>query len=656
MTTPDLATESAADAARSRAEAALRESEARYSSALTAGRMGAWETDFVHGTRQWTKEGLALFGLDLPDGRGRVGGDDDEYMRALHPDDRHLTQHFHEISARQDSFPADYRIVRPDGSMLWLSGRGLVVARGADGKAQRLVSIMADVTDRKRVDDALRIERERLALALSAGQMGAFELGMVDGVLWWSPQTYVIFGVDPGTFTPTTETVLACVHPDDREAFMAHRREAMAEHRPFFLEFRIVRPDGTVAWLGHRGQSEYDAAGRPLRSFGVTMDITDRKLAEQALREADREKDEFIATLAHELRNPLAPIRNAVDVLGRLDGPGKQADWCRAVIDRQVEQMAHLLDDLLDVSRLARGQIRLRLRPLQLATAIAQAIETAQPLIDRERHTLSVTLPAEPMALEGDLTRLAQVFSNLLINAAKYTPPEGRIGVTARREDGCAVVTVSDSGIGIAGERMSHVFKMFGQVESALERSQGGLGIGLSLARALVELHGGSIEAHSEGVGRGSDFVVRLPLLALEAGPGVEKGNGDGEAVSPSAEPFRVLVVDDLRDSADTLALLLDAMGHGVRVAYDGRQALQLADLFRPQVVLLDLRMPGLNGYDICRRLRALPGGDEITIIAQTGWGQDEDRRRTREAGFDHHLVKPVELASLISLFPRRDG
>ena len=656
MTKPETAPASPSSDALKHAGDALRESEARYSSALTAGRMGAWETDLVAGTRQWTKEGMALFGLDLPGGRGHVGGDDDEYVRALHPDDRHLTQHFHEIAERQDSFPADYRIVRPDGSTLWLSGRGLVVARGADGKARRLVSIMADATDRKRADDALRIERERLALALSAGQMGAFDLGMVDGVLWWSPQTYVIFGVDPATFTPTAETVLDCVHPDDREMFLAHRRQAMAEHLPFFLEFRIVRPDGTVAWLGHRGQWEYDADGRPLRSFGVTMDITERKLAEQALREANREKDEFIATLAHELRNPLAPIRNAVNVLGRLDGPGKQADWCRSVIDRQVEQMAHLLDDLLDVSRLARGQVRLRLRPLQLATAIEQAIETAQPLIDGERHTLSVTLPAEPMELDGDLTRLAQVFSNLLINAAKYTPTRGRIDVTARRENGDAVVTVSDSGIGIAADRMSHIFKMFGQVESALERSQGGLGIGLSLARALVELHGGRIDAHSEGTGRGSDFVVRLPLRALETGPGVDNEHGSGEAASSSVESLRVLVADDLRDSADTLALLLDAMGHSVRVAYDGRQALELADSFAPEVVLLDLGMPGLNGYDICRRLRARPGGDRITIIAQTGWGQDEDRRRTREAGYDHHLVKPVEMASLVGLFPRRGG
>ena len=631
---------------------ALREGEARYRLALTAGRMGAWETDLVAKTRQWTQEGMDLFGLRLPDGRGRVGGEDDEYVRALHPDDRHLTEHFHELAKRQDSFPAEYRIVRPDGTMLWLAGRGLVVARDAGGNAQRLVSIMADATERTRGQEALRVERERLALALKAGQMGAFDMDMVDRTLWWSPQTYAIFGVDPRTFTPTTDGVIALLHPDDRAAFLSRRADAMAARRPFFLEFRIIRPDGTLAWLSHRGQTACDSEGRPLRSFGVTMDITDRKNTEQALRDANRQKDEFIATLAHELRNPLAPILNAVGVLRRLGDFGTRADWCRDVIERQVGQMAHLLDDLLDVSRLARRQVRLRRRPLQLAAAIEHAIETARPLIDGERHAFSVSLPSQPMTLDGDLTRLVQVFSNLLINAAKYTPAEGRIGLVARRDDDEAVVTVSDNGIGIAADRMDDIFKMFGQVESALERSQGGLGIGLSLARALVELHGGHIGARSEGVGRGSEFVVRLPLRPLADEPVADDARV-AQAPSETAG-FRVLVVDDLRDSADSLAVLLAAMGHSARSACDGPQALRLADSFRPQVVLLDLGMPGMNGYEVCRRLRELPGGNALTIIAQTGWGQDEDRRRTREAGFDHHVVKPIDMAALIALFPQR--
>ena len=640
------------DPALQRALTALRESEARYSSALTAGRMGAWETDMPSATRQWTQEGMALFGLSLPDGRGRVGGDDDEYVRAMHPEDRHLVAHFHRLADRQDSFAAEYRIVRPDGSTLWLRGRGLVVARGDDGRARRLVNIMADATERRHADEALRMERERLGLALDASQMGAFDLDIASGALWWSPQMYAMFGVDEKSFELTPERVLACIHPDDRETFLAARAAAIAGRRPYAIDGRIVRPDGAVAWVGHRGHCDFDADGRPVRSFGVTIDITERKHAEQLLREANREKDNFIATLAHELRNPLAPIRNAVNVLrSQRQSAGVEADWCGDVIERQVAQMSHLLDDLLDVSRLTRGQIQLRCAPLQLGTAIAQAIEIAQPLIDVAGHVLEVALPAEPLALEGDLTRLAQVFSNILINAAKYTPAGGRITLVVERDGDDAVVTVTDSGIGIAADRMSHIFEMFGQIETALDRAQGGLGIGLSLARGLVELHGGRITARSEGFGKGSQFVVCLPARRATAPPD-PASTGSGEA-SPEPGAQRVLVVDDLHDSADSLALLLRATGHTVNVAYGGVAALRIAETFLPQVVLLDLGMPELNGYDVCRHIRARPWGKTMTVIAQTGWGQEEDRRRTRDAGFDHHIVKPIDLAALVALFPR---
>ncbi len=639
------------DPALARALAALRESEARYSSALTAGRMGAWETDLANATRQWTQEGMALFGLSLPGGRGRVGGADDEYVRALHPDDRHLASHFHALADVQDSFAAEYRIVRPDGSMLWLRGRGLVVGRGADGRAARLVSIMADATERRHADEVLRIERERLALALDASRMGAFDLDLATGALWWSPQMYRIFGVDAASFEPTPERVLACIHPDDRATFVARRAESIAERKPFAVDGRIVQPDGSVAWIGHHGHSDYDAQGRPRRSFGVTVDITERKHVEQLLRESNRDKDTFIATLAHELRNPLAPIRNAVSVLRRQRQTlATQADWCGDIIERQVAQMSHLLDDLLDVSRLTRGQVQLRRCPLQLVAVIEQAIEIAQPSIDAGAHSLELALAEESMLLQGDATRLAQVFSNLLINAAKYTPSGGRIALDVAREGDEAVVAVTDNGIGIGAERMTHIFAMFGQVESALDRSQGGLGIGLSLAKGLVELHGGRISARSEGHGKGSRFVVHLPL----SGEAPQSDGRDSEPIPAASEggPLRVLVVDDLHDSADSLALLLRTLGHTVGVAYGGVAALQAAERLRPQVVLLDLGMPELNGYDVCRRLRGESWAGSVTIIAQTGWGQEDDRRRTREAGFDHHLVKPLDPAALMALFP----
>ena len=626
---------------RTKAEMALRESETRFRAALNAGRMGSWETDHTTKTRHWSKEGMSLFGLDLPDGRGQVGGPTDEHVAAIHPDDRHMAHRFRELADRQDSFPAEYRVVKPDGSTRWLLGRGLVVERGPRGEALRLVSIMADVTERKLAEDQLRIERERLGLALRAGQMGAYDLNIKDNVLWWSPETYSLMGVDPATFVPSPESVIALIHPEDREGFWRQRAEAISQHRPFVYEFRVRRPDGTQAWIAYRGQGEYDAEGAPRRSFGIVMDITERKQSDELLRDADQKKDHFIAMLAHELRNPLAPIRNAIHVL-RLTDPADltKAAWCRDIIDRQVAQMARLLDDLLDVSRLSRGHLRLRLESASLSTAIRQAIEIAQPLLDAGGHSFTLTMPEVPLELHGDVIRLAQVFSNILINAAKYTPPHGRIAMSVQRRGDEAVVRVRDSGIGIAEEDMAHIFKMFGQVDSAPLPSQGGQGIGLALAKALVELHRGRIVARSEGPDRGSEFEVWLPLtpVALLASE---------QAAAPEAvraEPtYRILIADDLEDLSDSLAVLLRMMGHVVDVAYDGEEALRLAEIRQPDAVLLDLGMPKLDGYEVCRRIRAAPWGRRMLLVAQTGWGQESDRLRTRDAGFDQHLVKPID-------------
>jgi PAS domain S-box-containing protein len=490
----------------------LRQSEGRFRAALKAGRMGHWETDHTSKTRTWSEEGMKLFGLELLDGKGKLGGPNDEFVSALHPEDRHLVPKFHELAERQESFPADYRVVRPDGRTLWLSGRGAVTARTPDGKPQRLISIMADVTEAKLAEEMLRLERERLRLAFSAAQMGAFELDLRAGTLWWSPETYEVFGVSETEFAATPESVIDLVHPDDRARFVRKRSEAIAQRMPFLDEFRINRPGGREAWIAYRGRAEYDLSGQPVRTFGIIMDITERKRAEEVLRDADREKDNFIATLSHELRNPMAPIHNALTVLRQLGTTEPRAAWCLDVLGRQTALMTHLLDDLLDVSRLTRGQLKLRLRRLELATAIDQAIETAQPFIDARGHRMSVTVGPGTLPIEGDLTRLAQVFSNVLINAAKYTPPEGRIALTAVRQGAIAVVTVRDSGIGIARESLEGIFQMFGQVEAARDLAQGGQGIGLALAQNLVILHGGSMEARSEGLGKGSEFEIRLPL------------------------------------------------------------------------------------------------------------------------------------------------
>jgi PAS domain S-box-containing protein len=378
----------------------------------------------------------------------------------------------------------------------------------------------------------------------------------------------------------------------------------------------------------------------------VTLAYERLRLLNQ-LREADQRKDEFLATLAHELRNPLAPVLNAVQVL-RLKGSDQpEVRWSRDVIERQVEHMTRLIDDLLDISRITRNKLELRKQRIELAEVIHGAVESSRPAIEQYGHELTVTLPPDPAYLNGDLVRLAQVFLNLLSNAAKYTERGGRIWLNAERQGSDVVVRVKDTGVGIPAEKLPRLFEMFFQVDRSLERSQGGLGIGLSLVRRLVELHGGRVEARSEGAGKGSEFIVRLPIL-------VEKPTATHEptrnGVKEATTARRILVVDDKRDSADSLAMLLRLTGNEAYTAYDGVEGVEAAERFRPELVLLDIGMPRLNGYDACRRIREQPWGKTIVLVALTGWGQEEDRRRTVEAGFDAHMVKPVDPTALMKL------
>jgi PAS domain S-box-containing protein len=377
-------------------------------------------------------------------------------------------------------------------------------------------------------------------------------------------------------------------------------------------------------------------------------DITERKRAEQALLDADRNKDEFLATLAHELRNPLAPIRNSVQVLMAKGPHEPELQWARGVIDRQVQMMARLLEDLLDVSRISRSSLELRLERVDLAAVVEAAVETSRPVIDAGRHELTVILPPTPVHLNADPMRLAQVLANLLNNAAKYTEECGRIRLSAERQGSEVVVSVKDSGIGIAAEMLPRIFEIFSQAKPAMVRSQGGLGIGLSLVKGLVELHRGSIEARSAGVGQGSEFIVRLPVAMVT--PVQKPVSSSADQKQKPVTRCRILIVDDNHDSADSLARLMQLKGHDVGTAYDGEEAVKAAGALQPDVVLLDIGMPKLNGYDACRRIRHHTWGKGMFLIALTGWGQEEDRRRTEEAGFNHHMVKPVDPAALMKL------
>jgi signal transduction histidine kinase/DNA-binding response OmpR family regulator len=363
------------------------------------------------------------------------------------------------------------------------------------------------------------------------------------------------------------------------------------------------------------------------------------------VQDADRRKNEFLAMLAHELRNPLAPIRSAVQILRRIGSTDPQARWSQDVIERQVQQMSRLVDDMLDVSRITRGQIVLQMEPVELSDVVSRAVETSHPLIDQRRHELSVALPRERLRVEADLVRLSQVVANLLNNAAKYTAEGGLIWLTAEREGSEAVVRVRDSGMGIPGNMLSNIFDLFTQVDRSLERTQGGLGIGLTLVRTLVEMHGGTVQALSAGSNRGSEFVVRLPAL-VEAPLTQTIATRAANDPKPCV-PRRVLVVDDNVDGAESLAMVLRLCGHDVCCAHDGPAGLEMAEAFRPDVLLLDIGLPKMDGYEVARELRRRPELADVFLVALTGYGSDDDRRRTEEAGFDVHLVKPVDLDAL---------
>jgi PAS domain S-box-containing protein len=408
-----------------------------------------------------------------------------------------------------------------------------------------------------------------------------------------------------------------------------------------------VMRDAQGSDAGHlyviRDISERFAADRELAAAAARLQVT-----MDALVEADRKKDEFLATLAHELRNPLAPIRNALQIM-RLSGKAEVQEDARNVIERQLGQMVHLVDDLLDVSRITQGKVELRLELADVASAVQTAVETSRPLIEVGKHDLTVSLPMpQSLMVRADMTRLCQIIANLLNNAAKYTPDGGRIEVSAQREDGLAVVRVKDSGVGISPTMLPRVFEMFAQVDAQSERAQGGLGIGLALVKQLVAMHGGEVQAHSHGPAQGSEFTVRLPLA--EAGAASAERIEAHKLETGAEQGVRVLIVDDNIDSALTMAQVLEMLGYETRTVHDGLEAVTAAQAFAPDVVVLDIGLPRINGHEAARRIRQLPGGRDMMLVALSGWGQEDDLRKSAAAGFDRHFVKPVDLHALMEV------
>jgi two-component system CheB/CheR fusion protein len=528
--------------------------------------------------------------------------------------------------------------------------------RDASGDVRGFIALVTDVSEKVRANQALRRSERLLAESQTAAHVGSWEATFVPGerepaALWWSDEAYRIFGWEPGEVDLTYARFMEAIHPQDRAVVREVTREGLARGGRFEKEYRIVLPDGTVRSIHAWTAVEKNPAGQVTRLLGTCQDVTERLLEADErdrtldeLKEADRRKDEFLAMLSHELRNPLAPILSAVEILKLVDPrEAETAARYRGIIEQQVHLIKRLLDDLLDVARVSQGKIDLRREQLDLGTILTRAIEVSRPLMTEKHQALTVTTRPQAILVDADQTRLVQVFANLLNNAAKYSEHGGRIELDYGIEQDEAFVRVRDNGVGMTPDLLERAFDLFVQETRSLDRAQGGLGIGLTMVRSLVKLHGGTVRAFSDGPGRGTEVVVKLPRVL---GAARTPRPAAGFTVAKTERSLRVLVVDDNVDAARTLGELLRYLGHQVAVASDGPSALAAAATVAPELVLIDIGLPGMDGYALASALRSA-GHGLAALIAVTGYGRDEDLRRSSEAGFDHHLVKPVDLAAL---------
>ncbi len=613
--------------------------------AAKAGGVGIFDWDVIGGSLYWSVCMCELFGF----APGEFTGTYECWSKRVFPEDlavieRELQKTF---EAHEKYFRTRQRLPLANGTIRHIDSLGEVIYN-SEGKPIRIIGTARDSTQDLKAAEQISQDRRRLELALEAGELGFWDWDIVTGAVQFGGHWGSMLGYELSELEPNVRTWENMVHPDD----MAAVKEVLTKHlegqSPIYeSEHRLRAKDGSWVWVLDRGRVvERDIFGKALRAIGVHSNITTQRMVRDILKEADRRKDEFLATLAHELRNPLAPIRTGLAIIKKEPGCAA-AEKAREMMERQLTHMVRLIDDLLDVSRITTGRLILKKESVPLQTIIDLAVEASRPLIDAAHHKFLISMKDGDVKIFGDVTRLSQVVGNILTNAAKYTPDGGTIELSTHRIDGRVEISVRDNGLGIPSDMLDQVFDLFGQVNRTLDRSQGGLGIGLALVRSLVITHGGIVTAHSDGEGKGSTFVVQLPVDEAAHHPEVSEVIGSAHGVQ---RHHRVLIVDDNKDGAETLSLYTQLLGHRTELAFTGAEAIEKMTVFKPDIVFLDIGLPGMSGFDVARLIRGMPEAVGTRLVAVTGWGSEDTKRKSREAGFDEHLTKPVELARVESI------
>ena len=623
--------------------------ETRLDLAMKAGGLGIFDWEVHTNQLYWTPQTYHIHDVDPLSWKSSY----EAWESLLPKEEVHVinTTLKETFERKERYFRSKYHIRTRAGEIRWIESLGEVVYDEA-GQPVRLIGTAQDCSERVRAQEQIARDRRRLELALEAAELGFWDWNIVTGEVQFGGQWAHMLGYELNEIEPHVQAWECLVHPEDMPAIQTALHRHMAGEAPVYeTEHRLKHKNGSWIWVLDRGRIiERDAQGNATRAIGIHANITLQRAIREQLREADRRKDEFLATLAHELRNPLAPIRTGLAIMKR-DPASPTAAQAREIMERQLSHMVRLIDDLLDVSRITLGRLQLRKENVELRTVIEIAVEASKPAIEAGHHTLEVSLPEEKIWMYADPTRLSQTISNLLNNAAKYTPDRGRIELRARLTTTGLEIAVRDNGLGIPPEMKDQVFQLFGQINRTLDRSQGGLGIGLALVRNLVELHGGTITADSDGPGKGSTFTIALPSSLITSTSLPARSAAEHTPEGPSQ---RVLIVDDNADAAHSLSMLAELLGHSTDVAFTGPEALEKLSSFKPDIIFLDIGLPGMSGFEVAQAIKRSHPQPPPFVVALTGWGTEETKQKARESGFDEHLTKPVEIATVERILAER--